>query len=173
MIRRKGNNIFTGSGFFLLFIFLHLTSLGQVSDRLILEKLGKKNRIIYQLGDEIILKIKAQPNEFRGTIRDLFDSVIVIEDIYLLIGEIEYVKTVHTKGFLSPSNGPKLIVAGVSLFLIDQLNHTIIQGNDFRIPEEIAIVSASLVGVGIFWTSLKFRKFKPGKNRRIRIVEVD
>jgi hypothetical protein len=162
----------------LLFVFLSIQIISraqvihqtQVTDRLILEKLGRKNRIVYQLGDAIILKLKNDPNEFNGIITEFYDSVMVVEDIYVHLEDIQYVKTRHTNGFLSPSNGPKLIVAGVTLFLIDQLNHTVIQGNDFRIPKEIAIASATLVAVGIFWTTLKYRKFKPGKNKRIRIV---
>ena len=142
----------------------------KVTDRLILEKLGRKQRIIYQFGDEIILKLKNDPNEFKGIITEFYDSTLVIENVYVRLNDINYIKTVHTKGFLSPSNGPKLIIAGVGLFLIDQLNHTLIQGNDFRIPKEIAIASGALVAAGIFWTTLKYRKFRPGKNKRIRIV---
>lgn len=154
----------------LFFSSLQPVSWAQVTDRLILEKLGKRNRTIYQLGDEIILKLNNDPNEFRGSITAFYDSTVVIEDVFVRLNDIKYVKTVHTHGFLSPSNGPKLIVAGISLFLIDQLNHTVIQGNDFRIPKEIAIASGTLVAFGIFWTSLKYRKFKPGRNKRIRIV---
>lgn len=171
MIGMKGIKLCLKLGILFLFLTPRMTSHAQVTDRLVLEKLGKKHRIVYQIGDEIILKLKSDPSEFRGTLFDLYDSIIVIEDIYLRIDEIDYVKTVHTKGFLSPSNGPKLIVAGVSLFLIDQLNHTVIQGNEFEVPREIAIASATMVGAGIIWTTFKYRKFRPGKNRRIRIIE--
>ncbi len=156
--------------FLLFFLFLQLASWAQVTDRLILEKLGRKRRIIYQLGDEIILRVKNDPNEFKGIITAFYDSSLVVEDIYVRLDEIQYIKTVHTEGFLSPSNGPKLIVAGITLFLIDQLNHTVIQGNDFRVPTGIAIASGTLITFGIFWTSLKYRKFRPGKNKRFRIV---
>ncbi len=159
--------------YFLLCITVHLTTYCQVTDQLILEKLGKKKRIIYQIGDGIILKLINEKHEFSGIITDLFENTVVIEDIYVNIHDIKYIKTVHTKGFLSPSNGPKIIFAGIGLFLIDQLNHSVVQGNDFRIDEDIAIVSAAMVGFGIFWTSLKYRKFKPGKNRRIRIFEIE
>jgi len=159
--------------YFLLYFTLHLTVYSQVTDQLILEKLGRKKRITYQIGDGIILKLINDQYEFSGIITDIFGNTIVIEDIYVNIQEIKYIKTVHTKGFLSPSNGPKIIIAGVGLFLIDQLNNSVIRGNDFRISEDIAITSAAMVGFGIFWTSLKYRKFKPGRNRRIRIFEIE
>lgn len=172
--------VFAKFRWFLFFLFFfEISAWAQVmnpsvvTDRLVLERLGRKKRIIYQLGDEIILKLKNGTHEFKGTITEFFDSTLVIENIYVPLKEIQYIKTVHTHGFFSPSNGPKLIVAGVALLLIDQLNHTVIQGNDFRIPKEIAIASGTLVAVGIFWTTLKYRKFKPGKNRRIRIVLIE
>ena len=144
----------------------------QETEMLILEKLGTKKRTVYRVGEEIILKRKGDSKEFRGTILEFYDSTFVVEDVYVDLSDIQYIKTVHTEGFLSPSNGPKLIVAGVALLLIDQLNHTVIQGNDFRIPQEIAIASGALIVAGVFWTSLKYRKFKPGNNRRIRIFRM-
>ncbi|MBR9999347.1 MAG: hypothetical protein KFF73_10265 [Cyclobacteriaceae bacterium] len=160
------------TGCYFFFFFLQLVSLAQDGDRLILEKMGRKYRIVYQTGDEIILKLRGDQKEFHGTITEFYNSTIVIEGIYVNLKDIHYVKTVHTEGFLSPGNGPKLIIAGVGLFLIDQLNHSVIQGNDFRIPEGVAIISGSLIVAGAFWTSLKYRKFKPGKNRRIRIFRL-
>ena len=43
--------------YFLLYFTLHLTAYSQVTDQLILEKLGRKKRITYQIGDGIILKL--------------------------------------------------------------------------------------------------------------------
>ena len=147
--------------------------MAQGTDMLILEKLGTKKRAVYMPGDGITLKLKEDKRRFSGTITALYDSTIVIdENIYVGISDIHYVRTEHTRGFLSPSNGPKLIIAGVALFLIDQLNHTLIQGNDFRVPTEIAIASGALIVTGAVWTSFRYRKFKPGKNRRIRIFRL-
>jgi hypothetical protein len=158
--------------FFLCSFLLQFLLQAQSPDMLILETLGKKKRTVYLAGEKIILKLKGDRKEFSGDIVEFYDSTIVVEGIYVDIRDIHYVKTVHNEGFLSPGNGPKLIVAGVGLFLIDQLNHTVIQGNEFRVPEGIAIVSGALIVTGAFWTSLKYRKFKPGKNRRIRIFRM-
>ena len=154
---------------FLIFFFgIILQVQCQNSKLLILDKVGSKKRITYTIGDEIILKTKKDQFEITETIVDIEDSVIVFFDYFIHVKDVEYVKTIHTNGFLSPSNGPKLIVAGIFLFTIDQLNHSLRQGNDFRFDPGITIASATLIGFGIFWTSLKVRKFKPGENRRIR-----
>ena len=84
--------------------------------------------------------------------------------------EIDYVKLEHTAGLLSPSNGPKLIFAGVVLFAIDQINNSVVQGNDFRLDEDIITTSLILVVGGAIWTSFKYSKFRNRGNRRIRIV---
>lgn len=139
--------------------------------RLVLDKPGKRNRIEYEIGDQIILKQKYDKEEFKGTITNLYDSILVLGDVFIKLEEVDYIKTEHTGGFLSPSNGPKLIIAGVGLLLIDQLNNTWRPNNDFAIPKGVVITSGCLVGFGIFWTTLRYRKFHPGKNRWIRIIE--
>ncbi len=153
----------------IIFFFSLFPVYGQGGGRLILEKLGRKKRIVYQVEDRIILRLKGDKEEFSGLITGLYTNGLVVEDIYVLLKDIDYIKTVHTAGFLSPSNGPKMIIAGIGLLLVDQLNHSVMQGQAFRVPGDIAVASGIMVGSGIFWTSLKFRKFRPGRNRRIRI----
>ena len=156
---------------FILLIFilaLGLKVYSQPSKLLILDKPGTKKRITYSIGDEIILKVSKDRFEINDRIMDIQDSIVLFSDYFIHVNDIEYVKTIHTEGFLSPSNGPKLIIAGALLFAIDQLNNSIIQGKEARIDKGVTIVSASLVTFGAFWTSLRVRKFKPGRNKRIR-----
>jgi len=153
---------------FLILVLLSLPLHAQYSKILILEKLGTKKRITYTLGDQIILKLKNSNFEIREDILDIGDSVILLSNGPIFIHDIKYVKTLHTNGFLSPGNGPKLMIAGVALFLFDIINQTLIQGEDFSISTGVTIVSASLVGAGAILMSFKYRKFKPGKNKRIR-----
>lgn len=152
----------------IILIFLSQSLRAQYSKILILEKLGSKKRITYTLGDQIILMLKSSNIEIREEITDIGDSIITLSNGTVNIHDIKYVKTTRTHGFLSPGNGPKLIMAGATLFLIDIINHSIIQGEEFRISKGVAIASASLIGVGAIMMTMKHRKFKPGKNKRIR-----
>lgn len=154
--------------FVILLLILPLKVFPQPGKLLILDKAGSKKRITYTIGDDIVLKNTKDRFEIKELIVDIRDSVIVFNDYFVHVNDIEYVKTFHTEGFLSPSNGPKLIIAGVLLFGIDQLNNSVIQGNEARLHKGVTITSASLVVFGAFWTSLRVRKFRPGRNKRIR-----
>lgn len=135
---------------------------------LILEKLGSKHRITYGIGDKIIIKLNGEDYELREEITDMSDSTLSFRDFSIPINNIHYVKTVHTKGFLSPSNGPKIMIAGAVLFLADVVNQTLVQDNSYELNKGVTIASASLIGFGGLLMTFKYRKFKPGKNKRIR-----
>jgi hypothetical protein len=157
-----------GYSFFLLLLYFPISGIGQETKLLILEKTGTRHRITYTIGDHIILKLKGEDYEIHEEIKNISEGVIYLGDFFIPVEAILYVKTVHTKGFLSPSNGPKLIIAGVALFAFDFLNQTLIQGDDYEYSKGIGIASASLVGLGGVLMSFKYRKFRPGKRKRIR-----
>jgi len=152
----------------IIFLFSFQTIFGQASKLLILDKIGSKHRITYQIGDPIILRLKGEDFDIRDEISDISDSTITFSSYSVHVNSIYYVKTKHTRGFLSPSNGPKLIIAGVTLFAIDILNQTVVQNNSYEFSNGVAIASVSLVGLGGLLMSFKYRKFKAGKRKRIR-----
>jgi len=153
---------------FVICLFSFHSLLGQASKLLILDKVGSKHRITYQIGDPIILRLKGEGFDIRDEITDISDSTIFLSSFSVHVNSIFYVKTKHTRGFLSPSNGPKLIIAGVTLFAIDILNQTVVQNNSYEFSNGVAIASVSLVGLGGLLVSFKYRKFKAGKRKRIR-----
>jgi hypothetical protein len=152
----------------IIFLIPFKALFGQDSKLLILEKIGSKHRITYQVGDPIILRLIGEDFEIRDEITDITDSTIILSTFPVHLNSIYYIKTKHTKGFLSPSNGPKLIIAGLTLFAIDILNQTVVQDGSYEFTSGIAIASASLVAAGGILMIFKYRKFKPGKRKRIR-----
>ena len=140
---------------------------GQVSKLLILEKTGSKHRITYQVGDPIILRLIGEDFEIRDKITDITDSTIVLSTFPVHLNSINYIKIRQKSGFLAAS-GPTLIIAGLTLFAIDILNQTVVQDGSYEFTSGVAIASASLVGVGGILLIFKYRKFKPGKRKRIR-----
>jgi len=153
---------------FIICLFPFQTLFGQASKLLILDKIGSKHRITYQIGDPITLRLKGEDFDIREEISDISDSTITFSSFSVHVNSIYYVKTTHTRGFLSPSNGPKLIIAGVTLFAIDILNQTVVQNNSYEFSNGVAIASVSLVGLGGLLMTFKYRKFKAGKRKRIR-----
>jgi len=157
-------------GFLIFYLFLLISPsiLGQESKVLILDKVGSKHRITYHVGENIILKLKGEDYEIRDEISDIKDSVLVLSNFFIPVSSIHYVKTVHTKGLLSPGNGSKIMIAGATLFIIDILNQTVVRGGTYKINTGVTIAAASLIGFGGLLMTFKYRKFKPGKNKRIR-----
>ena len=157
----------------MLFGVCYLFSVKEVFSQdkyLVLEKLGRKKRIVFYPGDQITYKMMNSDLRITDAIVDFHDSLILFSNSYVKPGEIDYIRLEHTKGFLSPSNGPKLIIAGVALFVIDQLNNSVLQGNEFRLDEDITKASLIMVVGGIIWKSLRYSRFRNKNNRRIRIV---
>ena len=156
-------------GILILAIFLipFNVLLAQGSKLLILEKTGSKNRITYQVGDPIIIRLIGEDLEIRDQITDITDSTILLSSFPVHINSIDYVKVRQKSGFLAAS-GPTLIIAGLTLFAIDILNQTVVQDGSYEFTSGVAIASASLVGLGGLLMTFKSRKFKPGKKKRIR-----
>ncbi len=144
--------------------------MGQGSKLLILEKIGSKHRITYQIGDPIKLKLIGEDFEIRDRIKDITDSTIVLSSFPVHISSIDYIKR-KSEGFLAAS-GPTLIIAGVTLFAIDILNQTVVQDGSYEFTSGVAIASASLVAAGGILMMFKYRKFKPGKRKRIRTLVI-
>lgn len=153
-----------------LLCFAKQAVLAQETKALILEKIGSKHRITYSIGDPIVLKLKGEDFEIRDEIADISDSILFLRDFFIPVNSIDYVKTMHTRGFLSPSNGPKIMIAGAALFIFDFLNQTLIQGETYKISEGVTIASASMIGFGGLLMSFKYRKFRASKNKRIRTL---
>ncbi len=157
--------------FLVLVLIPFKTLLGQGSKLLILEKIGSKHRITYQIGDPIRLKLIGEDFEIRDKIKDITDSTILLSTFPVHLKSIDYIKINQTKGFLSAS-GPTLIIAGLTLFAIDILNQTIVQDGTYEFTSGVAIASASLIAAGGILMILKYRKFKPGKRKRIRTLVI-
>ena len=139
---------------------------------LALEKLGKVKRITYNIGERLEYKLKEEPFERSDIILDLVDSVIVFDYGFITLKQIDYIKKKKSTGFFSPSNAPKVITAGVLLFITDWFNQSVVQGNDFQTDGGVTRVSLGLIGVGVIWLALRSKKFRPKGNKRIRIVMI-
>jgi hypothetical protein len=136
---------------------------------LLLDKPGKKKDIAFYPSAKITFRMKWEKFDRHDKIVALTDTTVVFDSYEVEVKDIAYVRTVRSNGFFSPSNGPKLVIAGLMLPLIDYLNYTIIQGNPYVINKGVMIVSGSLITAGLVLISLRHNKFHPGGNRKIII----
>ncbi|HLF34208.1 MAG TPA: hypothetical protein VI583_08220 [Cyclobacteriaceae bacterium] len=155
--------------YFTIFIYSNLVSTAQELC-LRLDRPGFRRDITYFKGDEIVFRMKWESFNRHDKIIGFSDSSILFYSYDVPVKDIAFVRTEHNNGLLSPSNGPKLILAGFALPVIDILNYSALQGNNFQADEGLLIVSGSLIAAGLFWTSLRYHQFRPGNTRKIRIA---
>jgi hypothetical protein len=136
---------------------------------LVLDRPGKKKDISYFPSDKIIFRMKWEKFNRHDKIVDFTDSTIIFDSYEVVVKDIDFVRTTRSNGFFSPSNGPKLIIAGLALPLVDYINYKVVEGNDYVPNQAVMIVSGCLISVGAIWTSLRFNKFRTEGNRKIII----
>jgi len=134
--------------------------------RLILSRIGNKNRITFYEGDVIKLKVKGGDNYFSAPIVGLRDSVIHFKlyDIDLdSISEIN-IEGRRFGGFNTGQYGAAVMVASPLYLGIDALN----QG---EVVTRTYIQAASIFGFGYILYALRRKNFKVKGRNKIFIIK--
>lgn len=134
----------------------------------------KKERVVLRLypGDEFVYSLKSSPREVhRSYVNNVFDTAVVAHDEVIAFHKIE--RIYFQQRNLWSDTGPKLIVAGVVLFLADQLNTVVVQNEDASINKGVLITSVALTGagVGMILTKKKYQTIRG--QYRLRMVDED
>ena len=155
-------------------LFLLLTGNLFAQKFLSLEKLGKTKRQTYSIGEEIKYKNVSEDFERTDVITDLdYDKKLVIFRFDTVeVSNFEYIRVEPRKGVFSPYTGLTIAAVGAAYFIIDWFNRSVVQGQDYTFDNNSAKTSLIIVGVGLLWYSFKRTKFKPGRNKRIRIADL-
>ena len=132
---------------------------------------GFKRDIEYFAGDNIVFRMKDEKFNRHDKIKGFTDSSIVFESYQVLLRDLKYVRYEVTHGFLSPSNGPKLIIAGFLLTAADYINYSLIRGNTYKPDKELYIVAGSMIVAGGVLMTMRYRNFRPGVNRKIVVKD--
>jgi len=127
---------------FLVFIFS--SSWGQ--KQIVLLK-GEKVMHRFLPGDYIYVKVKNDPVRYHTYINNILDDAVVLGDDTVSYRKIERTYTGQRK-FWS-SLGKTMLQVGVGLFIIDQFNNVVVQGNKATLDDGVTKVSLSLVAVGL------------------------
>jgi hypothetical protein len=127
-----------------VFVIFSIPSLSQ--KQLVLLK-GEDVLLRLYPGDEIKLKVKGKKTVMTTYINNLFDNRLVTHRDTILFSNIErlYFKRPLRINIL----GGAMVVGGVGLFGIDQLNHSAIQGNEADLDRGVTTASIALVGLGL------------------------
>lgn len=134
--------------------------------RLLLSRIGSKNKITFHVGNEIKLKTLGTDYYVGGIIKDFSDSLIHFEryDIHIdSIKEID-IRGKHIKAFNVGQYGPSIMIAGAGYFIIDSVNQENINGRT-------ALQSAGIAGLGYVLWLLREKKFKIRGRNKITIID--
>jgi hypothetical protein len=134
----------------------------------------KKEKVVLRLypGDEFVYSLKSSPREVRRSyVNNVFDTAVQAHDEVVAFHKIERVYF-QQRTFWDDA-GPKLVVAGVVLFLADQLNTVVVQNEDASIDEGVLITSVALTGAGVAMILFKKKYQNIGGKYKLRMVDED
>lgn len=147
--------------FFAIVFLTGLSFLSMGQKQLILMK---RENVLLRLypGDEIKFKLKGSPRIWTTYINNLSDTSVVTHRDTIAFSRIERMYFQQSK--FHNRIGAYLIAGGVLLFALDQVNYTLIQGNDFSVDSGVskASIGGVLVGIPLVLAKKKYQKMKPG-----------
>jgi len=127
------------------FVFVFSASWGQKQIVLL-----KGERVMHRFlpGDDIYLKVKNDPVRYHSYVNNILDDALVLgNNDTIPYRSIERTYTGQRK-FWS-GLGKTMIQVGVGIFLIDQFNNVVVQGNDATLDNGITKFSITCVAVGL------------------------
>lgn len=130
----------------------------------------RKQDVILRLypSDEIVLKLKNSRKKRTTYINNLLENAVVAHRDTIPFNQIDRIYFKH------PTRlnviGGLLVVGGAAFLVIDQVNHSLIQGNAFSIDEDFT--KATLGGMAVGLPLVLFRKKSEKINYRHRLLIV-
>jgi hypothetical protein len=132
----------------------------------------KKEKVVHRFygGDEIVFSLKENKKDvIKSYVNNVLDTAFEAHDVIIPYHKIARIY-INKKTFWRDT-GPKLIVAGVGYFLIDQLNTAVIQDEEASLNKNVTITSSVLVGAGAAMMLIQKKYQKIGGRYRLMMIE--
>jgi hypothetical protein len=143
---------------FLTIAILFVASLSVCGQKQLI--LMKRENVLLRLypGDEIIFKVKGSKKIWHTYVNNLSDTSVVTHRDTIPFHKIERLYFSQEK--FHNRLGAYLIAGAIALFAIDQINYSLIQGNEFSVDSGIskACIGGVLVGVPLVLAKKKYQK---------------
>lgn len=109
----------------------------------------KREKVLLRLypGDEVVFRLKNNKRIWRTYINNLSDSSMVTHRDTIAFHHID--RVYFRQSTFANRVGGALVTAGVLLFVIDQVNQVIVQGNDFSIDDGTSRASLAGIATGL------------------------
>jgi hypothetical protein len=138
----------------LIICLLLIVSLNAMGQKQLLLMKGEKVLLRLYPGDEIVYKLKGSKRKWVTYVNNLSDTSVVVHRDTIPFQKIERLYFDQTA--FHNRLGLNLLAGGAALFLIDQLNYSVIQGNDPSLDGWTSRVSLTAIGIGLpLWLARK------------------
>tara|TARA_R110002049_G_scaffold37868_5_gene118453 strand:- start:6745 stop:7260 length:516 start_codon:yes stop_codon:yes gene_type:complete len=160
-------------------LFLSLISLGQgtvlAQNYLILQKgANEKSRITYEVGDEFIYLQEGNDYYIKDVIREIDRDYIALKENVLSLKQIKAID-IRDKDERNQTlaNLTLLPIAGGALLMLAGGINSLAADGGIHYSTGVWTTSVALIGAGILIKSLRYKKFKVGKKKKIMVITVE
>ena len=122
-----------------------------------------------QPGDDIMFKLRNNPDRFNTYINNLFGSAVKVHSDTVALDQIERLYFQRTT--FANRMGQRLVILGTGLFIIDQVNVGLIQNQGFSLDSRISKITLSALGVGLPLMLIRKKSQKIAYPYRLLVVE--
>ena len=121
-------------------------------------------------GDQFVISLKGEKQKkIDSYVNNLFDTAVMVHRTLIPIHKIDRIYF-QQSGLLNLV-GKFLVIGGAAYFLIDQFNVVVVNGEKANLDEEVTVVSASMVAVGLPMMLIKKKSQRIGGKYRLLMVE--
>lgn len=130
----------------------------------------KKERVLLRLypGDEIVFKLKGSKKKITTYVNNIFDTAVVTHRDTVPFHTIERIYF-HQPKFYNKI-GTALVIIGGALFLIDQINVVLVNGQSPNLDDWVTKVTLTSLAVGIPAMLIKKKSQKLNYRYRLRMA---
>jgi hypothetical protein len=132
--------------------------------------LVKNDRVVirYKAGDDFTYKRKSRKEKSTGFIVEINDSTIITSNDTVATHQLQ--RIYFRKGNLLNVVGGFLTACGGGLFVIDQINNGIVQGNKLSLDDNVSRITLTSLAIGIPLMMLVKKSHRVGFRQRLKIV---
>ncbi len=153
----------------LIFLFLIVSSFGYAQRRQLVLLKGQKVIHRYLPGDDIRIKLKNNNQIINSYVNNLTDTSVLVHTTDIPFHKIE--RVYFHRSTATNKIGTILVIAGTGLFLIDQFNVVVVNGDSPNIDEGVAKFSIGSVVLGLPMMLIKKKYVKT--SYKFKLLSVD
>ena len=120
-------------------------------------------------GDELVYKLKHDETKITTYVNNLSDTAVVTHRDTVPFHRIERIYFEQRKFYNTIGSG--LVIFGAGLFLIDQFNVVIVQGDSPSLDDRVSVISLSSLAVGLPMMLIRKKSQKLKYRTRLMMVE--